>query len=347
MARMTRAERKAFRQEQREKRQAEREERRKQRDEDNNSENDNLGYLTGKQGEADVFTFSSLSDFGVQADKPDYSFHKLSDSHMFSFEDGLDKIDLSSFDANANQDGTQVFTFIGESSFSGTAGELRVIDQSAITGDLDGDGFGDFYFQFRDGFYTNSVELTQDDFILGSSAGVPTPEEPSQDPVNGWAPGSQVDPEPIPATAAEDLEDAASPSAPDGTVVHKSFGVYMSGTKGEADLFTFDELIDFGVRGDAPTGRESLANFAMFAFEDGLDFVDLSGLDADVNTAADDAFVFIADAAFSGQAGELQVTDNSVVRGDVDGDGTADFYFAFRDGFYTNNVMLTEADFLL
>ena len=57
------------------------------------------------------------------------------------------------------------------------------------------------------------------------------------------------------------------------------------------------------------------------------DRVDLSAIDADTNQAGNQAFTYIGAASFSG-AGQLQVTAsgtaNTIIRGDVDGDGTAD-----------------------
>ena len=58
------------------------------------------------------------------------------------------------------------------------------------------------------------------------------------------------------------------------------------------------------------------------------DRIDLSAIDADAGTAGDQAFIYIAAAAFSGVAGELQVTNNGTntfVRADLDGNGSADF----------------------
>jgi hypothetical protein len=246
---------------------------------------------------------------------------------MFTFADGLDKIDLSNFDADTTQDGKQAFEFIGTGDFGGTAGELRIVDQSAITGDIDGDGVGDFYFQFRDGFYTNTVELTAEDFILGEDApAVPAGENAPVSP-------EEIEIEPVPA--------------PEGNVIHKEDSTYLRGNSGEADIFVFDSHDDFGVQGDAPSQNDKLQDFAMFWFEDGLDFIDLSGIDANQNTVGDDAFTIIGGQDFSGQAGELQITNGTTIRGDVDGDGNADFYFDFRDGFYTNSVVLTEGDFVL
>jgi Ca2+-binding RTX toxin-like protein len=58
------------------------------------------------------------------------------------------------------------------------------------------------------------------------------------------------------------------------------------------------------------------------------DKIDLSAVDANSGMAGDQAFSFIGAAAFSGVAGQLQVTAgamNTFVKGDVDGNGTADF----------------------
>jgi len=56
------------------------------------------------------------------------------------------------------------------------------------------------------------------------------------------------------------------------------------------------------------------------------DRINLSAIDANTGVAGDQAFTFIGSAAFSA-AGQLQVTSGAVtfVRGDIDGDGAADF----------------------
>lgn len=57
------------------------------------------------------------------------------------------------------------------------------------------------------------------------------------------------------------------------------------------------------------------------------DLVNLSRLDADTSTGADDAFTFLGYAAFNGVAGELRAVDlggTQRLEGDVDGDGLAD-----------------------
>ncbi|MDB5696498.1 MAG: calcium-binding protein, partial [Sphingomonas bacterium] len=58
---------------------------------------------------------------------------------------------------------------------------------------------------------------------------------------------------------------------------------------------------------------------------------DLSRIDADINTAGDQAFSFVGSAAFSNRAGELRFENISLggpiwlVQGDTDGNGVSDF----------------------
>ena len=77
------------------------------------------------------------------------------------------------------------------------------------------------------------------------------------------------------------------------------------------------------------------------------DRIDLSLIDADSNTANDQAFTFIGAAAFSHKAGELQAVNTSAnewtVSGDVDGDGNADFQILVT---VTDGHILGAGDFL-
>jgi len=90
---------------------------------------------------------------------------------------------------------------------------------------------------------------------------------------------------------------------------------------GGNDTFQFN-----AVEESSPSnGRDGIEDFNLG------DKIDLSGIDADVNTAGDQAFHFIDSGAFTGHAGELiavQDAGNSpiwTVSGDTDGDGIADF----------------------
>lgn len=62
------------------------------------------------------------------------------------------------------------------------------------------------------------------------------------------------------------------------------------------------------------------------------DVLDLSGVDADANADGDQAFAYVGFDAFSGTAGELRqelTQRGTMLLGDVDGDGSADFAVAF------------------
>ena len=78
--------------------------------------------------------------------------------------------------------------------------------------------------------------------------------------------------------------------------------------------------------------RGSRDTIRLFSRADG-DKVDLSAIDADTNTAGNQAFAFVGRNAFSGTAGELRFfidgAGNKVASGDVDGDRVADFQIAF------------------
>lgn len=109
----------------------------------------------------------------------------------------------------------------------------------------------------------------------------------------------------------------------------------LSGGTG-ADTFIFDD-------GHSARGDDEADLIADFSSEEG-DIIDLSAIDA-IKGAADDAFTFIGEAAFSGTAGELQVYslgEDTFVAGDVNGDGVADFLIRVE-----GQVELTSADFVL
>ena len=82
-------------------------------------------------------------------------------------------------------------------------------------------------------------------------------------------------------------------------------------------------------------------------FERDLDIIDLSSIDANANTTANDAFVFIGSAGFSGVAGQLRFFtfgggNFNIVEADVNGDRVADMQIFVN----LTNVML-ESDFVL
>ncbi|OED47973.1 hypothetical protein AB838_15380 [Rhodobacteraceae bacterium (ex Bugula neritina AB1)] len=87
--------------------------------------------MTGGGGN-DHFIFKSVPE--IRADK------------IRDFKTG-DKVDLSRIDASGTDAGNQAFSFVGDTDFSGTAGELRyetLSDRLLLQGDVDGDGLADF-----------------------------------------------------------------------------------------------------------------------------------------------------------------------------------------------------------
>ncbi|MFH5926461.1 hypothetical protein [Roseomonas xinghualingensis] len=102
-----------------------------------------------------------------------------------------------------------------------------------------------------------------------------------------------------------------------------------------ADRFTFTDLAD-SKRGGS---RDVITDFG-----DG-DVIDLSALDAITGQNGDQDFTFLGSKAFTGKAGELhtiQSGDSTLVEGDVNGDGNADFQIELNG---THN--LAASDFIL
>ena len=88
----------------------------------------------------------------------------------------------------------------------------------------------------------------------------------------------------------------------------------------------------------APAGRDQIADFLI-----GSDRIDLEQIDA-VQGGGDNAFNFVGAAAFQ-NAGDLRAViagNNTVVSGDIDGNGAADFQIVVR-----GVMTLSATDFVL
>ena len=112
---------------------------------------------------------------------------------------------------------------------------------------------------------------------------------------------------------------------------------------GGGDIFVYTGIADSIVPTFRSDGKKKGSDY-LADFQSGTDRIDLSALDANRTTAADDAFSFIGGGAFSGKAGELrfEATDSWIaIFGDVNGDGIADFRIA------VNSPTVTVNDFIL
>lgn len=106
-----------------------------------------------------------------------------------------------------------------------------------------------------------------------------------------------------------------------------------------SDTFVYNAVSD----SDAGTTQRDFIN----GFSNGFDRIDMSGVDANANTDADDAFVFIGSSGFSGSAGELRTqglggANALIVEADVDGDGSADMQI-----FVNLTMSMSSSDFIL
>jgi len=112
----------------------------------------------------------------------------------------------------------------------------------------------------------------------------------------------------------------------------------------DADVLTGGNGADMFRIGYYESGTGAAAD-RITDFAPGTDQVDLSGWDANINLAGDQAFTFVGGSAFSGTAGELRSYFDGVdtwVQGDISGDSLADFEVRF-DG----AVTLAGSDFIL
>ena len=104
-----------------------------------------------------------------------------------------------------------------------------------------------------------------------------------------------------------------------------------------------NDRFDFNAIGE--TSKAAATRDVVTDFSHGHDKIDLATIDARTTAAGNQAFKFIAQQAFHHKAGELHVVKlagHSVVEGDVNGDGHADFQIDLK-----GLVSLTAIDFVL
>lgn len=107
---------------------------------------------------------------------------------------------------------------------------------------------------------------------------------------------------------------------------------------GGADHFIFADIADST---NAKIGRDLIQDFSHAQH----DRLDLLGIDAKASTMFDNSFTFIGTDSFSGAEGELRCTfagSNTLVQGDTDGNGAADFSIELK-----GHIVLHAGDFIL
>jgi Ca2+-binding RTX toxin-like protein len=112
----------------------------------------------------------------------------------------------------------------------------------------------------------------------------------------------------------------------DDVIVGSRNGDLIQGNGG-ADTLTGGQGADV-FRYLSASDSTSSATDRILDFAAGTDKIDLGRIDADTQTAGDQAFSWIGSSAFSGSAGQLrayQEGSNWILQGDTDGDGSADF----------------------
>ena len=103
------------------------------------------------------------------------------------------------------------------------------------------------------------------------------------------------------------------------------------------DIFDFNSIKETG---KTATTRDIIRDFTHL-----VDDIDLKTIDANTKLAGNQAFKFIGQQAFHRVAGELhfqKIGGNTIVSGDVDGNGTADFQIQLN-----GLLNLTKVDFIL
>ena len=104
---------------------------------------------------------------------------------------------------------------------------------------------------------------------------------------------------------------------------------------GGADIFVYAEQAESG----PGAARDKISDFVQ-----GADRIDLSDMDANSTTPATEDFTFIGTAAFGSVAGQLRYTASggiTVIEGDTDGNGLADFQIEL-----TGEIPLQSTDFI-
>ena len=113
----------------------------------------------------------------------------------------------------------------------------------------------------------------------------------------------------------------------------------MVGGAGRDFLYGGPDADTFMFRAVADSAAGTASRDIIFVYEPGLDKIDLTRIDANVNVTGNQAFAYIGTGVFTSVAGQLRAVlgTNSLLQADVNGDGVADFELQLN-GIATVNV---------
>jgi serralysin len=271
--------------------------------------------LTGG-ADADVFRYVARADSTTAAGGRDT---------ITDFQTGVDKIDLSTLDANESVAGVQSFTFIGGANFT-ALGQARFAG-GQLQLNTTGNTGADFVVAV-----TGTV--VAGDLILSNVTPAPLAVAPAAAP----APAPAAAPAPAPAATpgvtfrGQNNADTYTGTAGDDTIDVRGGNDVVIGLAGndsivggtgndnlnggaEADAFVF---LAIGDSTAAVGGRDTITDF-----ESGVDKIDLSAIDANASLAGLQDFTFIGADAFTG-LGQVRFA-NGLLEANTTGDAGADF----------------------
>jgi Ca2+-binding RTX toxin-like protein len=152
-------------------------------------------------------------------------------------------------------------------------------------------------------------------------------------------------------------KDRIDGGAGDDTLVGGSGADILTGGEGR-DVFLFENLSDSGLKAPSRALVNNMQSPALSSmrdtitdFEQGIDKIDISLIDADARQGGDQAFIWGGMGPLSRSAGQLvfvwqdktgTANDRTIVSGDVNGDGAADLQIVLK-----GLVSLTGDDFVL
>ena len=285
-------------------------------------------HLTGGSS-PDYFAYTSIAETGIGATR----------DVITDFEAGADKLLFAGLDLPTLPE-SAYWHFVGSKYFTGAALEIRTYQSgldTVVAVDIDGDLKADMEIGLA-----GEVNLTANDFRITTAAPnlgeTPTFAATSQTvTIYGTsAPNTRIG-----TAAAETIQGYAGDDILNGLngddVVSGGAGKDLIAGGAGRDRFVFGAASDSKAGGSV---RDMIQDFAHHQ-----DVMDLAAIDANTNTAANDAFRWIGFSNFSGAAGQLRaqfVGSYTVVQGDRNGDKVADFEIGV-DGIQN----LLSNDFLL